>query len=75
MNHYKQVPCEIVERYRFNTCDIQPNQKMTAYMTLLRRRSEHCNYGYKLEEQLRDRLVCGVKDNRIQRRLLPEEKH
>ena len=47
---------------------------MAAYMALLRRRSEDCNYGDKLEEQLRDRLVCGVKDNRIQRRLLSEEK-
>ena len=27
-----------------------------------------------MEEQLRDRLVCGVKDNKIHRRLLPEEK-
>ena len=43
-------------------------------MTLLRRRSGHCIYGHKLEEQLRDRLVCGVKDNKIHRRLLPEEK-
>ena len=74
MNHYEPAPCEIVERYRFNTCDRQPNQKMTDYIALLRRRSEHCNYGDKLEEQLRDRLVCGVKDNNIQRRLLSEEK-
>ena len=50
MNHYK-------EKYRFNTCDIQHYQKMTANMALIRHRSEHCNYGDKLEEQLRLRQI------------------
>ena len=44
MNHYEPAPCEIVENYRFNTCDIQQNQKMTSNMALLRRRSIHYNY-------------------------------
>ena len=72
--HYEPIPCEIVERFRFNTCDRQDNQKIVDYIAELRRRSEHCNYGNKLDEHIRDRLVCGVKNNRIQRRLLSEEK-
>ena len=47
---------------------------MVDYIAELRRRSEHCNYGSKLDEHLRDRLICGVKNNRIQRRLLSEDK-
>ena len=47
---------------------------MVDYIAELRRRSEHCNYSSKLDENLRDRLVCGVKNNRIQRRLLSEDK-
>ena len=72
--HYEPIPCEIVERFRCNTCDRQDNQKIVDYIAELRRRSEHCNYGNKLDEHIRDRLVCGVKNNRIQRRLLSEEK-
>ncbi|KAL7849517.1 hypothetical protein SRHO_G00211400 [Serrasalmus rhombeus] len=32
----------------------------------------HCNFGDKLKEMLRDRLVCGIEDDRMQRRLLAE---
>ena len=31
-----------------------------------------CDFGASLEEMLRDRLVCGIKDEHIQRRLLAE---
>ena len=37
-----------------------------------RRLSEHCNFGDALQDMLRDRLVCGVHDQRTQRRLLAE---
>ena len=35
--------------------------------------AEHCKF-YSLESMLCDRLVCGIQDTRIQRRLLPEAK-
>jgi hypothetical protein len=38
----------------------------------LRKLSEHCNFGTTLNDMLRNRLVCGVGDQRIQRRLLAE---
>ena len=41
-------------------------------MAALRQLSEHCAFGDTLGDVLRDRLVCGVKDERIQRRLLGE---
>ena len=34
--------------------------------------TEHCDYGESLDSMLRDRLVCGINDERIQRRLLSE---
>lgn len=56
----------MVEPFTLNTCESRKsNQNMSDYMTELRRRSEHCNYVEKLVEQLRYRLVCGVKDNII----------
>ena len=34
--------------------------------------TEFCDFGISLEDMLRDRLVCGIHDIRIQRRLLAE---
>ena len=36
--------------------------------------SEHCEFGSTVDEMLRDRLVCGTKDEKIQHRLLAEPK-
>ena len=33
---------------------------------------EHCDFQNTLEEMLRDRLVCGINDEHIQRMLLAE---
>ena len=41
-------------------------------MAELRALSEHCEFGSSLDEMLRDRLVCGVNEDGVQRRLLAE---
>ena len=41
-------------------------------MAELRRLSDDCEFGDTLSVMLRDRLVCGIKDERIQRRLLQD---
>ena len=42
------------------------------YVAELRKLSTYCEYGNSLNEMLRDRIVCGINDSRIQRRLLAE---
>jgi len=49
-----------------------PGESITAYMAARRQLAEYCNFGNRLEEMLRDRLVCGVNAVKIQRRLLAE---
>ena len=44
------------------------------FLAELRHLSEPGEFGITLDEMLRDRLVCGVRDIRIQRRLLAEPK-
>ena len=46
---------------------------MAAFVAELRQLSEHCEFGTTLEDLIRDRLVCGVANSSIQRRLLAEQ--
>ena len=45
---------------------------VSEYVASLGQLTEHCNYGDNLNTMLRDRLVCGINDTRIQKRLLSE---
>ncbi|KAL9982685.1 hypothetical protein ACROYT_G004758 [Oculina patagonica] len=67
-------PSAIVQRFKFNTRTQQPGETIAMFLAELRHLTEHCEFGATLDEMLRDRLVCGVHDIRIQRRLLAEPK-
>ncbi|CAB4020384.1 Hypothetical predicted protein [Paramuricea clavata] len=64
------VELAIVQRFKFNTRFTKPGESIASYVAELRSLSEHCDF--KLEEMLRGRLVCGINDEQIQRRLLAE---
>ena len=71
-NHYHPKPSEIVQRYKFDSRTRKPGESVSDYVAELRRLAQDCHYGDKLLQMLRDRLVCGINDERIQRRLLSE---
>ena len=73
-DHFMPKPSAIVQRFKFNTRSQQPGETIAMFLAELRHLSEHCEFGITLDEMLRDRLVCGVRDIRIQRRLLAEPK-
>ena len=60
--------------FKFNTRTRKDNESVATYVAELKRLGEHCEFGDKLNEMVRDRLVCGVNDIRIQNRLLQESK-
>ena len=72
-NHHCPVPSEIVQRCKFNSRFRMENESIADFMASLRSLAEFCNYGGTLDHMLRDRLVCGVRNDRIQRRLLAEK--
>ena len=45
-----------------------------SYVAELRKLATRCNFGGNLNEALRDRLVCGLRNMQIQKRLLSEAK-
>ncbi len=72
-SYYSPKPSEIVQRYKFNSRYRQPGESVSTYVAELRALAEFCNYGTALNDMLRDRLVCGINDTQIQRRLLSEK--
>ncbi len=73
--HLQPQPSEIVQRFRFNTRVRQPQETIATYVTQLKRLAESCNFGdaARLNEMIRDRLVCGIANGKWQQRLLAEE--
>ena len=70
--HFSPKPSEIAERFKFHSRNRKEGEGVAAYVAGLRKLTEHCNFGETLPEMLRDRLVCGINDEKIQRRLLAE---
>ena len=73
--YYNPKPSEIVQRFKFNSRCRQPTESVATFVTELRALVKHCNYAAdSLDSLLRDRLVCGINDMQMQRRLLSEDK-
>ena len=71
--HFEPSPSRILARYRFHTYDREDGTSVTAYVAALRRLARPCQFTAEmLDEMLRDRLVCGVRNSRLQSRLLSE---
>ncbi|XP_072171469.1 uncharacterized protein [Diadema setosum] len=72
--HYTPALSEIVERCKFNSRFRKDSETISEFIAALKSMAEHCNYGSTLGEMIRDRLVCGIRHDRIQRILLAEKK-
>ena len=71
--HFSPKPSEVVSRYKFHTRIRQPGESVSSFMSELRKLADHCNFNNYLTDMLRDRLVCGIADERVQRLLLTEK--
>ena len=61
----------IYERYRFNNRNQEPGENVSTYLTELRTIARNCAHDtITPDEILRDRLVLGIRDDRVRERLL-----
>ena len=70
--HHSPPPSEIVQWYRFHTRFRRQGETVATYLSELRALAQWCKFGNTLRDMLRDRLVCGMNEETIQRRLLAE---
>ena len=73
--HQHPTPNPIAERFTFNMRNRHQGETISDCMANLRRLTEFCGFGGSLDNMLRDRLVCGVNDQRLQQRLLAEGRY
>ena len=71
--YYAPKPSKIMQRFKFNTRTRREGESIAAFVAALREIAEHCEYAATLSEMLRDRIVCGVRHEGIQKRLLAEK--
>jgi hypothetical protein len=71
-SHYNPKPSVIVQRFQFNTRLQNEGELISSFVSELRKLAEHCEFGNYRNDMIRDRLVVGVKNIRIQRCLLAD---
>ena len=70
--HYEPKRAVIAERFHFHKRDQAMGESIADYDASLRRLATHCKFEGYLEDALRDRFVCGLHNEAMQRRLLGE---
>ena len=71
-NHFEPKRSLIAERLHFHKREQGKGETIAEFDAALRKLAVHCQFGETLEASLRDRFVCGLCHNTIQRWLLSE---
>ena len=70
--HFDPKPLVIAERFYFHSRSQATGESIAEYVAELQRLATNCEFGEYLEKVLCDRLVCGLKHEPTQKRLLSE---
>ena len=62
----------LYERFLFNTREQLEGENISTFVQNLRKLIQTCNYVSSKDETILDRLICGVRDKRIQKHLINE---
>ena len=68
--HFEPKKVVIAERFRFHRRDQAVGEEISDYVAELRKLTKDCEFEGYLEEALRDRFVCGLRNEATQKRLL-----
>ena len=71
-NHYKPKVIVVFERFKFYNRSQGANESIADFVAGLKACAHTCQFGDSLKEMLRDRLICGIKNESTQRALITE---
>jgi transposase InsO family protein len=69
-DHYNPAASVAVSRFKFHSRNKLAGESVGNYVSELRKLAEDCNFGETLSDMLRDRLLCGINEDNIQKKLL-----
>ena len=72
-DHFEPVPIIRAECFQFYKRDQKSGETIADFVVELRRLATNCKFGAHLDDALRDRFVCGLNNEAIQKRLLLEK--
>ena len=70
--HFEPKKVQIAERFHFRKREQAAGETVAEFDAILRKLALHCDFGTNLETELRDQIVCGLRNESMQRRLLTE---
>lgn len=70
--HFKTKENETINRHLFHTRKQKEGETIDMFLTDLKKLSMNCNFGELRDSLIRDRVVCGILDNRVRDSLLRE---
>nr|XP_050040360.1 uncharacterized protein LOC126537393 [Dermacentor andersoni] len=73
-NHFDPQVNEIAASYAFFMRNQAEGEKVRDYITDLRRLAKDCSFDKFLDRMLRDRIVCGIRDEQARRHTLSQKK-
>ena len=68
--HFEPKTVIIAERFQFHKRNQRAAENIAEYLAELRRLAARCEFGASLNKVLRDRFVCGLKDESVLKTLL-----
>ena len=63
---------EASEREKFHNLRRRPDEAFRSFLLRIQQQAAKCNFGANLEDQMRDRIVAGINDQEVKRKLLRE---
>ena len=72
-SHLHPKPLVIAERFNFHNRFRNDSESVADFAAQLKKLSAHCEFGTFMDDALRDRFVCGLRKESIQRKLLGEK--
>ena len=67
-DYFSPKPFKIVQRTRFYSRSNKSGGSIVTFVAQLQVSAEHCNFNQSLDDMIRDRVVCGVNNDAIQKR-------
>jgi hypothetical protein len=71
--HLNPKPLIIAERFRFHKRDQQENESVAQFVAAVKKLTKHCEFGLFRDDAIRDRIVCGLRSQNMQKRLISEK--